>query len=44
VPCFGLTIVVEALEYRSANAVALVGRLSGRCPDTLTQSVRFARQ
>ena len=42
-PCHSVSIFVEAIEYRRGQPVALLGRLSGRCPGTLMHPVRLTR-
>jgi hypothetical protein len=34
--CQGVSLVVEAIEYRNNQPYKLVGHLSGRCPDPLS--------
>jgi hypothetical protein len=42
-PCHSVSIIAQAIEYRRGQPVALLGRLSGRCPSTLAQAVRLTR-
>jgi hypothetical protein len=42
-PCFQLRIILEAVEQRNGRPVALDGRLSGRCPNTLIQTIHLTR-
>lgn len=43
-PCFSLGLQLVAVETRGSEAIALIGRLGGRCPNTiLSRDVRLER-
>ena len=41
--CENVSILVEKIEYRNDRPFKLIGRLSGRCPDTLSHAVLLSR-
>jgi hypothetical protein len=41
--CESISILVEAIEYHNDQPFRLLGRLSGRCPDTLSHLVVLLR-
>lgn len=43
VPCPMYGIFIEAIEHQNSRPAALVGRVQGRCPNTLAGAVRLDR-